>query len=350
VPAEGPNFSPFPTEQLRRLTRADAALETALARWLAARPLGTRVARLAGGPVHARIVGVRTDAFDPHAAHAEVRIGGASIVVAAAARPIRALAQRLLGGPHELDAPRGLTAVEEALWVGVVAAAIEDTGAAAEVWPGEGLPPGASVARVDAAPRSRAGTVVGSAPAARGTAPGTHVALELVVERTGAPWTVVAYVPRSLEVRVPPPRVPRAWTFDLPIVVGRCLLSAGAIARLAVRDVVTVERDLSLVIGAGAVGLTAAQGAVEARVVTGYVPAPMSQPLAETAQLELTVQLGTTRLSLRELGDLSPGAIVPLGRPLAGPFEVRAAGRLIGRGELVDVDGELGVRIVSLEE
>ena len=42
------------------------------------------------------------------------------------------------------------------------------------------------------------------------------------------------------------------------------------------------------------------------------------------------------------------GQIIGLGRPLAGPFELRAAGRAVGRGELVDVDGELAVRIVSL--
>ena len=53
-------------------------------------------------------------------------------------------------------------------------------------------------------------------------------------------------------------------------------------------------------------------------------------------------------LSLRQVFELAVGQIVPLGRPLAGPFELRAAGRVVGRGELVDVDGELAVRIVSL--
>jgi len=72
--------------------------------------------------------------------------------------------------------------------------------------------------------------------------------------------------------------------------------------------------------------------------------------LPDDAHLELTVQLGTTQLSLRQLAELVPGAIIPLGRPLAGPYEVHAGGRLVGRGELVDVDGELGVRIVSLQE
>jgi hypothetical protein len=271
--------------------------------------------------VRARVIGALASAFDPHAAVAEVRTGGASILVACAARPIRALAQRMLGGQAELAAPRALTAAEEAIWVLVVAAAVEDTGVRAEVWPAAQRVPGLT----------------------------THLALELAIEGL-ATWTIVAYVPRSMSVRVPPPRALPEWAFDLPIVVGRCLLDRASVARLAVRDVITVERELSLVAGDVAIALTAAPQAMEARVAIGYVPAPMSPALADTAQLELTVQLGTTRMSLRQLGELAPGAIVPLGRPLAGPFEVRAAGRLIGRGELVDVDGELGVRIVSLEE
>ncbi len=321
MPAEGPKFSPYPITSLRHVTAGQAALESALARWIAARPLGGRVAKLAGGPVRAHLIGARGDGFDPDAAFAEVRTGGASIFVACAARPIRALAQRLLGGQAELAAPRALTPAEEAIWVLVVAAAIEDTGVQAEVWPS----------------------------AQRAPSMTTHLALELVIEGL-ATWTVVAYVPRSVSVRVPRPRPLPEWTFELPVVAGRCVLARDSLARLAVRDVITVERELSLVVGDVAIALTAAAQAVEARVAIGYVPAPMSPALADTAQLELTVQLGTTRMSLRQLGELAPGAIVPLGRPLAGPFEVRAAGRLIGRGELVDVDGELGVRIVSLEE
>jgi flagellar motor switch/type III secretory pathway protein FliN len=109
-----------------------------------------------------------------------------------------------------------------------------------------------------------------------------------------------------------------------------------------------IAPGLELVIGAGGVGLSAPPGAVEARVATEYVSRDMA--LADDANLEVTVQLGTTRLSLRQLGELAIGQIVPLGRPLAGPYEVRAAGRMVGHGELVDIDGELGVRMVSIAD
>lgn len=320
MPASPPNFSPYPFAALRRLTRREAALESAVARWLAARPLGARVARLAGGPVRVSVAGVRGGVGEslvgPHAAFAEVRAGGASIIVAASGGPIRALARRLLGGAEELGAPRPLGAVEQAIWALTVAAAAEDAGVAAEVWP------------------------LADAPAAAGPR------VVLAVALPGGPLTVVAHLPPDLELRAPPPRAAPVWPLALPIVVARCMLPRAAVRALAVRDVVIVERAFELVIGGGAVGLRAAPGAMAAEVATGYVRRPMA--LADEAHLELTVQLGTASLSLRRVAELAVGEVIPLGRPLAGPYDVRAAGRLVGQGELVDVDGELGVRIVSL--
>lgn len=318
----GPNFSPFPFAHVRKLRARDAAIESVLARWIAVRPLGARVAALAGGPVTARLVRVGSaHAFDPHAARAEVRIGGVSIELLAASRPVRALAQRLLGGPAELDAPRPLTSVEHAMWALAIAAAIEDTGIPAEVWPCSDRP-----------------------------APAGALTVELLVDVAGAPMTVLAVCPPDLAVRVPPRRSLPSWSFDLPVVLGACLLPRESVSQLQLRDVITLEPRLSLVIGAGSIGLSASPNAVEATVVSGYVPRHMPAAIADEAQLELTVQLGTTRLSVRQLAELAPGQVIALGRPLAGPFEIHAGGRLVGAGELVDVDGEVGVRIVSLQE
>lgn len=324
----GPNFSPFPFHHLRTLSRREAAIESTLARWLAPRQLAARVAELAGGPVRARLTGLIPPAPDPHAALAEVRVHGAPIVLAASSGPVRALAQRLLGGPAELAAPRPLTVVEHAIWALAVAAALADLEVAAEVWP-----------LVQAAAASRPEGCITAA---------FTVELPPGLGPRGQPMTVTASFAPDLLLRAPPPRALHAWPLDLPIVVGRCALPRGSVAGLAARDVITLEPCLELVLGGGGIGLAAAPGAVEARVATEYVPRDMT--LVDDASLELTVQLGTTRLSLRQLGELAIGQIVPLGRPLAGPYEVRAAGRVVGLGELVDIDGELGVRIVSIAE
>jgi type III secretion protein Q len=83
---------------------------------------------------------------------------------------------------------------------------------------------------------------------------------------------------------------------------------------------------------------------VTATVATGYTP----RVALDDAHLELTVRLGGVAMTLRQLAELAVGQIVPLGRPLAGPYEICAGGRRLGEGELVDVDGELGVRILTL--
>lgn len=321
-----PSFLPFPFDRVRAVSRRDAAIESTVARWLAPRRAGARLAALVGGPVRARLVGVVPRAPDPHAAYAELRHGGVAIALEASSRPVRAVAQRLLGGPAELDAPRPLTIGEHAIWALVVAAALADLGIAGEVWPLE-----------DGAARARAAGAISVA-----------VSVALPPDLGADAITVTASLPPEVVVRVPPPRPLHPWRFDVPILVGRCALSRTAAAGLAVRDVITIEPRLELVIGTGGIGLTAAPGAVEARVATEYGAHDMA--LLDDASLEVTVQLGTTRLSLRQLGELAIGQILPLGRPLAGPYEVRAAGRLVGQGELVDIDGELGVRMVSIAE
>jgi flagellar motor switch/type III secretory pathway protein FliN len=317
---------PYPFDQLRHVRRDDAAIESAVARWLAVDPdVGRRTAKLAGGPVRARVVG-RANAVDPHAAIAVVRVGELAITAAASGTAIRALAQQLLGGPTELAAARPATPAEHAIWALVVAAALEDLGiAGADVW-AQPIPErlGRSISGDDA------------------------VAIELEVDFAGRAMTVACVCPQSIVVRVPPMRPWPGWTFELPVTVARCALSRDAAASIAVRDVIVVERALELVIGDGAIGLHAAPQAVVAEVTSHYSPRDMALP--DDAHLELTVALGTTRLSMRQIAELAVGQIVPLGRPLAGPFELRAGGRVIGHGELIDVDGELGVRVTSIEE
>jgi flagellar motor switch/type III secretory pathway protein FliN len=341
VPA--PSFSPYPFARLRRLARRDATLESAIARWLDGRgPTFAKLVKLASGPVSIRFVGTMS-ALDPHASLAEIRANGLSLYAAAPSRTVRALAQRWLGGPDELDAARPLAQAEHAIWCLVVAAAIADSGIDARVWPAFERSPSSLVAD----PATVVGHVRALAPTLAAPKSGEDfAAIELAVVFGHVETTVVVFVPRAIEVRAPAPRTLPAWSLDLPIVVGRAAIPTAT--RLAAGDIVIVEHTLELEVGDARIGLTATARAVEAKVATGYIPRDMALP--DDAHLELTVQLGTTRLSLRALSELVVGQVISLGRPLAGPFDVRAGGRLVGQGELIDIDGELGVRIVSVAQ
>jgi type III secretion system YscQ/HrcQ family protein len=62
----------------------------------------------------------------------------------------------------------------------------------------------------------------------------------------------------------------------------------------------------------------------------------------------LTVELGRLNLSLRQVADLKPGDVLELGRRPSEPVELTSGGRLVARGELVQIDTELGVRVTNV--
>lgn len=70
--------------------------------------------------------------------------------------------------------------------------------------------------------------------------------------------------------------------------------------------------------------------------------------LAESIDVELVVELGRVEISAAEVMTLGKGDVLTLQRALVKPVDLRVGGKLIGRAELVDVDGEAGVRVVEL--
>ena len=69
------------------------------------------------------------------------------------------------------------------------------------------------------------------------------------------------------------------------------------------------------------------------------------------AQIPLTLEVELARVDvpLGDLARLEAGAVLPLGIDRRGLVTLRAGERALARGELVDVDGAVGVRILSLE-
>jgi type III secretion protein Q len=64
--------------------------------------------------------------------------------------------------------------------------------------------------------------------------------------------------------------------------------------------------------------------------------------------VKLLFELGRIELSLAEVRQLAPGALIPVPRPLEESVDISANGRCIGRGKLVRVGDNLGVRITRL--
>ena len=67
----------------------------------------------------------------------------------------------------------------------------------------------------------------------------------------------------------------------------------------------------------------------------------------EHAPVVVRVELGTVEMKAREWAELGPGDVIALGRRVGDPAILRVGGVELARGELVQVDGEYGVRILA---
>ena len=77
---------------------------------------------------------------------------------------------------------------------------------------------------------------------------------------------------------------------------------------------------------------------------------PVGGPIELLHEVEMgvTVELGRTRMLVREILDLSPGSVIELDRAAGAPIDVLVNGTLIARGEVVVIDEEFGIRITEV--
>jgi flagellar motor switch protein FliN/FliY len=64
--------------------------------------------------------------------------------------------------------------------------------------------------------------------------------------------------------------------------------------------------------------------------------------------VELIVELGRKEMLLREVAALKPDAIVDLDQTVDSPLDIRVGGKLLARGELVTIDGRVGLRVIKM--
>ena len=76
--------------------------------------------------------------------------------------------------------------------------------------------------------------------------------------------------------------------------------------------------------------------------------APRNFELVLDVPLEVTVQLGRTRMPIRQLLQLAAGSIVELEKAAGERLEVLINGKPIARGEVVVIDEEFGLRITEV--
>lgn len=141
-----------------------------------------------------------------------------------------------------------------------------------------------------------------------------------------------------------------AAALPVPVSVRRGTASLGAdeLDLLAPGDVVVLDADAP---GARETLVVPGGVAIRGRLEGGAFQVEEIAMTERTAQLPVTleVELARVEVPVGELARLEPGSVLALPVDRRGLVTLRAGERAVARGELVDLDGAVGVRIQSVE-
>ncbi len=64
--------------------------------------------------------------------------------------------------------------------------------------------------------------------------------------------------------------------------------------------------------------------------------------------LQLSMELGKTSMSIRELLKLTPGSVVELNKSLSEPIDIYVNGTLLAQGEMMAVNDKFAIRLTEV--
>lgn len=76
--------------------------------------------------------------------------------------------------------------------------------------------------------------------------------------------------------------------------------------------------------------------------------APENIDLIMDVPLEVTVELGRTSKSIKEILDFSPGTIIELDKLAGEPIDVLVNGKFVAKGEVVVIEESFGIRVTEI--
>jgi type III secretion protein Q len=191
--------------------------------------------------------------------------------------------------------------------------------------------------------------------ALRGGAPLRPVCIELTVAAAGTKGRAFLFLPEAA-LRA----LPRTGVVPLPLQgvsvqgsvrSGQAELGQREVEALRTGDVVLLDAPAGETATLHVPGGLAARGRLSGDSLEVEEAGPTDPGGgAGGAPVLLEVELATVAVPLRDLARIAPGAVLPLGLDRSGQVTLRIGDRAVARGELVEVDGAVGVRIASLAE
>ena len=321
--------APFPFESLPKLSRADVLAQRRVRELAASRaPLESierALSEVTNAPVRirpsrqrARVTGVSVS----------FAAGEHGVVVDAETALARELVARAMKHPPGIDGGKPPSPALQGAFAAVLVHALRKT------------PVGAATLR--------------SAP----PEPSTVVGLSVDVD--GARFDASVTIPDRV-LAPPAPAVSFEYPISLRVVAITCLARRDDVGLLAKGDVFVPPglslKHLALVPARSERGIAATLTANDRLVIGKDAHHPWEPTMsAETnptlevaleAPVVVRVELGAVEMKAREWAALAEGDVITLQRKLGEPAILRIAGNEVARGELVQVDGEYGIRITS---
>ena len=166
-------------------------------------------------------------------------------------------------------------------------------------------------------------------------------------------------------------RIPRGLVIPMTLEAGRASLAGSDLVTLRPGDVVVLDDAwrqagrLRLRVAGGARMIAWVREEPTGLTVSAIEPGPGPRhkeddvsdeterealTRAGDAPVELTIEIARFHMPLAELAALRPGEVVRAGVPLDARVVLRAGDSAVAEGELVDVEGEVGIRLLKLAD
>jgi type III secretion protein Q len=242
------------------------------------------------------------------------------------------LADHVAGGPGATPTPTSLSPVQRAVVELAVLGALDAV---------------ASEADVEAVLAPRLGT--------RDGVPDRPVCVEVSVTAAGAEGRALLCLPgAALRALRGAPALP-AELAGVPVPatlrIARAALDPADLAQLAPGDVLALDRspgeDAALLLPSG----VEARGRLDGDALeVDELRDPEGAAIEGPPPVVLGIELASVSLPLGDVSRIAPGAVLGLGIDRRGLVRLRIGDRDVARGELVDVDGSVGVRITAVED
>lgn len=134
--------------------------------------------------------------------------------------------------------------------------------------------------------------------------------------------------------------VPLSFEGVVRAVVGLAVTETPTVSAIASAPSYPTAEELRAENGSASTATTAAQPRTS--------PVRQGLDLLRDVQMEVTAQIGGTRMTVNELLGLVDGAVVELDRAAGAPADLLVNGHLIARGEVVVIDENFGLRITEI--